>query len=34
MKKKYIKPQIEVMESELTVLLCASSNSFDPDMMP
>jgi len=35
MKKKYIKPQIEAMESELTVLLCASSsNGFDPDAMP
>lgn len=35
MKKKYIKPQIEVVEAELTQILCASSGrGYDPDAMP
>lgn len=31
--KKYIKPQIDVFEVELTQILCASSG-YDPDAMP
>lgn len=35
MKKKYIKPQSEVVEFESLKMLCASvGGSFDPDAMP
>lgn len=33
--KKYIEPQIEVFDVELTQILCASyDRGFDPDAMP
>lgn len=35
MKKKYIKPQFEVVKFESSKILCASGGgSFDPDAMP
>jgi len=34
MKKKYIKPQSEVVEFESLKILCASGGGFDPDAMP